>query len=150
LGKTGIFLAVWIGIGSLMTYAFGYLSGKFGRWKISLFGFIGSTFFLFLLGTVDRLELAMVCLFLFGVCISLIYPAFQSFVGNDVPSWNQPQAFGLVANIQMLTAAIVVLIDGFLSDLFGIKSPFIFVSLLGMLVSVFYLMMHRSRVGKKV
>ncbi len=145
LGKTGIFLAVWIGIGSLMTYAFGYLSRKFGRWKISFFGFIGSTLFLFLLGTASRRELAMVCLFLFGACIFLIYPALQSFVGNAVPARNQPQAFGLVANIQMLTAAIVVLIDGFLSDIFGINSPFIFIGILGVFVTVFYLLMHRNQ-----
>ncbi len=128
-----------------MTYAFGYLSRKFGRWKISFFGFIGSTLFLFLLGTASRRELAMVCLFLFGACIFLIYPALQSFVGNAVPARNQPQAFGLVANIQMLTAAIVVLIDGFLSDIFGINSPFIFIGILGVFVTVFYLLMHRNQ-----
>jgi len=50
LGKTGIYLASWIGIGSVMTYAFGYLSHKFGRWKISLVGMLGSSFFLFILG----------------------------------------------------------------------------------------------------
>jgi len=145
LGKTGILLAVWIGIGSLMTYAFGYLSQKFGRWKVSLFGFIGSTVCLFLLGTMNRLELAQLSLFLFGVFLFLIYPAFQTFVGNAVPAKNQAQAFGLVANIQMLAGAIVVLIAGFLSDRFGINSPFIFVGVLGIFTSVFYLLMHRYR-----
>ena len=143
LGKTGIFLAVWIGIGSLMTYAFGCLSRRFGRWKISFFGFIGSTLCLFLIGIAARLEVAMVSLFLFGVFIFLIYPAFQSFVGNEVPARNQPQAFGLVANIQMLSASVTVLIAGFLSDMFGINFPFIFVAILGACVSVFYLVMRR-------
>jgi len=143
LGKTGIFLAVWIGIGSLMTYIYSYLSRKFGRWKISLFGFIGSTLCLLLLGLADRLELAQASLFLFGVFIFLIYPAFQTFVGNKVPDADQAQAFGLVANIQMLTGAIVVLIAGFLSDKFGISSPFIFVGALGVFISVFYLAVHR-------
>ncbi|MGD8536869.1 MAG: hypothetical protein PVF66_13550, partial [Candidatus Aminicenantes bacterium] len=66
-------------------------------------------------------------------------PGFQSFVGNEVSSKNQAQAFSLSANVQMLSGALVVLIDGFLSDTFGINSPFIFLGILGILVSLFYL-----------
>ena len=140
LGKTGISLALWIGIGSVMTYFFGYLSKRFGRGRISLAGFIGSTLFLFLLGTAQRLEFAQLSLFLFGAFLFLIYPAFQSFVGNVIPSGDQALAFSLVANIQMLTGAIVVLIAGFLSDTFGINSPFILLGVLGSFVSIFYLL----------
>ncbi len=144
LDKTGILLAIWIGIGSLMTYIYGYLSRRFGRWKVSLFGFIGSTLCLFLLGTASKLEIAQVSLFLFGVFLFLIYPAFQTFVGTEVPFRDQAQAFGLVANIQMLTGAVVVLIAGFLSDKFGINYPFILMGILGVFISVFYLVMHRN------
>jgi MFS family permease len=140
LGRTGISLALWIGIGSVMTYLFGYLSRRFGRGKISLVGFIGSTLFLFLLGTAQRIELAQISLLLFGTFLFLIYPAFQSFVGNVVPSRDQALAFGLVANIQLFTGAVVVLIAGFLSDAFGINSPFILLGVMGIFVSVFYLL----------
>ncbi len=140
LGKTGISLALWIGIGSVMTYLFGYLSQRFGRERISLAGFIGSTLFLFFLGTAQRIEVAQASLLLFGAFLFLIYPAFQSFVGNVVPSKDQVLAFGLVANIQLLTGAIVVLIAGFLSDTFGINSPFILLGVLGIFVSIFYLL----------
>lgn len=140
LGRTGISLALWIGIGSVMTYLFGYLSRRFGRGKISSFGFIGSTLFLFLLGTAHRIEFAQIGLFLFGAFLFLIYPAFQSFVGNAIPSRDQALAFSLVANIQLLTGAIVVLIAGFLSDAFGINSPFILLGVLGIFVSAFYLL----------
>jgi len=136
LGKTGIYLASWIGIGSVMTYAFGYLSHKFGRWKISLVGMLGSSFFLFILGAA---HIAQLSLLLFGAFLFLIYPAFQSFVGNKVPFDNQAQAFSLVANIQMLIGAVVVLVDGFLSDKLGISSPFILMGALGTFVSVYYL-----------
>jgi len=139
LGKTGIYLASWIGIGSVMTYAFGYLSHKFGRWKISLVGMLGSSFFLFILGAAHKIEIAQLSLLLFGAFLFLIYPAFQSFVGNKVPFDNQAQAFSLVANIQMLIGAVVVLVDGFLSDKLGISSPFILMGALGTFVSVYYL-----------
>jgi hypothetical protein len=39
----------------------------------------------------------------------------------------------------MLSGALVVLIAGFLSDKFGINSPFIFLGILGIFVSLFYL-----------
>lgn len=148
LGKTGVSLALWIGIGSIMTYIFGYLSRRFGRWKISLAGFIGSTIFLFVLGTAQRLELAQMSLLFFGTFLFLIFPAFQSFVGNEVPSKNQAQAFSLVANIQMLSGAIIVLVAGFLSDKFGINSPFILIGILGGLISIFYLLMRPPLIRK--
>lgn len=142
LGKTGIYLGLWIGIGSLMTYIFGYLSHRFGRWKVSLVGFFGSSIFLFVLGTAKTVEVAQISLFLFGAFLFLIYPAFQSFVGNQVPSRNQAQAFSLVANIQMLSGAVITLVAGFLSDKFGINSPFILLAAIGIPVSFFYLLKY--------
>ncbi len=139
LGQTGLYLAVWIGIGTVMTYFFGYLSRRFGRLKLSLYAFSGATVFLFLLGFVPAVGLALVSLFFFGIFLFLVYPGFQSFVGNEVPAKNQAQAFSLSANVQMLSGALVVLIDGFLSDTFGINSPFVFLGILGVLVSLFYL-----------
>ena len=139
LGQTGLYLAAWIGIGTVMTYFFGFISQRFGRLKISLYAFSGATIFLFALGVAPMVELALVSLFFFGTFLFLVYPGFQSFVGNEVPSKNQAQAFSLSANVQMLSGALVVLIAGFLSDRFGINSPFIFLGILGIFVSLFYL-----------
>ena len=143
LGKTGVVLAFWIGIGIVMTYLFGYLSRTVGRKKLSLLSLTGSTLFLFLLGAASKLAVAQISLFLFGTFLFLLYPAFQSFVGNKVPEKNQAQAFSLVANIQMLTGAVTALVAGFLSDKFGISSPFILLGGLGVLTSVFYLLLRK-------
>jgi MFS family permease len=139
LGQTGLYLALWIGVGTVMTYLFGFLSRKIGRAKISRYSFLGSTFFIFLLGLAPLKEIALVSLFLFGVFLFLMYPAFQSFIGNEIHIKNQAQAFSLIANVQMLTAAIVVFISGFLSDSFGINSPFILLGIVGIAISIFYL-----------
>jgi MFS family permease len=139
LGQTGLFLALWIGIGTVVTYLFGFLSRKFGRIKISIYAFSGATVFLFLLGFIPVKEIALISLFFFGTFLFLVYPGFQSFVGNEVPAKNQAQAFSLSANVQMLTGAIVVLISGFLSDKFGINSPFVFLGVVGVIISFFYL-----------
>jgi len=139
LGNTGVFLALWIGIGTVTTYFFGYLSKRAGREKLSFTSIIGSTVFLFLLGTASVLGVAAIALILFGTFLFLIYPAFQSFVGKKVPEKNQVLAFSIVANIQMITGSVVVLIAGFLSDKFGINSPFLFLVGLGILVLANYL-----------
>lgn len=139
LGQTGLYLALWIGVGTVMTYLFGFLSRNIGRAKISRYSFLGSTFFIFLLGLAPLKEIALVSLFFFGVFLFLMYPAFQSFIGNEVHIKNQAQAFSLIANVQMLTAAIVVFISGFLSDTFGINSPFILLGIVGIAISIFYL-----------
>jgi MFS family permease len=138
LGQTGLYLALWIGVGTVMTYLFGFLSRNIGRAKISRYSFLGSTFFIFLLGLAPLKEIALVSLFLFGVFLFLMYPAFQSFIGNEIHFKNQAQAFSLIANVQMLTAAIIVFISGFLSDTFGINSPFIFLGIVGIAISIFY------------
>lgn len=139
LGKTGLYLAFWIGIGTVMTYLFGCLSRSFGRWRISIASFIGSSFFLFLLGISSVNSLALLSLFFFGAFLFLIFPAFQSSVGNLVSSDSQTLAFSIVANVQMLSGSIVVLISGFLSDKFGINSPFLLLAIMGTIISVYYL-----------
>jgi len=140
LGNTGVFLASWIGIGTVMTYSYGYLSKRIGREKASIASFIGSTFFLFLLGVSSILELAVIGLFFYGAFLFLVYPVFQSFVAKKVPESNHVVAFSIVANIQMLTGSFIVLISGFLSDRFGINSPFLFLTLLGIITLVNYLL----------
>ena len=148
LGQTGLYLALWIGVGTVVTYFFGFLSRHLGRLKISVSAFIGATFFLFILGIAPVKELALVSLFFFGAFLFLVYPSFQSFVGDEVSPKNQTQAFSLAANVQMVTGAIVVLAAGFLSDRFGINSPFLLIGVLGAVISVFYLF-KRSALAKK-
>lgn len=147
LGSTGVFLALWIGTGTVITYLFGYLSKRIGRGKISFASIIGSMVFLFIIGSVSILCIAASALIFFGAFLFLIYPAFQSFVANKVPEKNQVLAFSLVANIKMITGAIVVLIAGFLSDRFSISTPFLFLVVLGVLVLTYYILKKDSPLG---
>jgi len=149
LGQTGLYLALWIGVGTVMTYLFGLLSRHLGRLKISFSAFIGATLFLFVLGIAPVKELVLVSLFFFGAFLFLIYPSFLSFVGAGVSPENQAKAFSLAANVQMVTGAIVVLVAGFLSDRFGINSPFILIAVLGAVISVFY-QLKRSMLARKL
>lgn len=144
LGKTGLYLALWISIGAVMPYLLGYLSQKIGRRKIILFGFLGSTIFLGLLGLSPVKELALVSLVLFGAFLFIIYPALQSVVGSRVSAGIQTQAFSIVANVQMFAGAVVSLMAGFLSDAMGINSPFIFIAIMGIFTTAYFVPRKRS------
>ena len=139
LGRTGIYLAAWILLGTIMLYAFGYLCLKIGRANIALISLGGSTLLVFLLGIAPSITPAVIFLLIFGAFLFLLFPAFQSCVAKQVPAQNQIIAFSLVANIQMLAGAVVILISGFISDILGINYSFIFLSILGVLVTSYYL-----------
>ncbi|MFC2164759.1 MFS transporter [Acidobacteriota bacterium] len=145
LGRTGLYLAFWIAIGTVMPYLYGYLSHKFGRKKIALSGFIGSTTFLLVLGIAPTKEIAVISMILFGAFLFMIYPAMQSFVGDTVSPSLHTLAFSIVANVQMLGGALVSLAVGFLSDAFGISSPFIFLSVMGVLFSAYFLFQKNNQ-----
>jgi MFS family permease len=134
-----LYLALWIAVGAVMPYLLGYLSQKIGRRNIICLGFFGATFFLCLLGFSPVKSLAVISLILFGAFLFMIYPALQSVVGSKASLAHQTQAFSIVANVQMLAGAIVSLVAGFLSDALGISSPFIFVSILGILTTVYFI-----------
>ncbi len=144
MGETGLYLALWIAIGAVMPYLYGYLSQRVGRRKIILFGLSGSTLFLCVLGVSSIIELAVVSLILFGAFLFMIYPALQSVVGNRVSAGIQTQAFSIVANVQMFAGAVVSLIAGFLSDAYGINTPFLFAALMGFFTILYFMIRRQS------
>jgi len=131
MGRTGLFMAVWIGIGTVTTYLFGPISRRFGRTRAFKVGFAGASLSLLVIGLSPLSSLAVIGLFVFGTFLFVIYPALQSSIGNTCPEAVQPQAFSLASNLQMLSGAVISLLSGFLSDRFGISAPFVVMGGLG-------------------
>ncbi len=136
MGGTGLYLALWIGMGTVMTYLFGRLSRAFGRSKITRAALVLASVSLFGVGLARRTGPAVAGLFIFGLSLFLIYPALQSCVGNAVSSRNQSQAFSVASNLQILSGALISLVSGFLSDRFGVNSPFLLMGGLGLIAFV--------------
>lgn len=132
MGRTGLYLALWIGTGTVVTYLFGRLSRAFGRRKIMTAALAVASLSLFGVGLARQTAVAVLGLVVFGMSLFLIYPALQSCVGNAVPSENQSQAFSVASNLQLFSGAAISLVAGFLSDRYGVNTPFLVMGGLGL------------------
>jgi MFS family permease len=138
MGQTGLFLALWIGLGTFTGYGYGVWSRRFGRKPVFLASLAGAAASLFLLGFAPTKGLAVAGLLAFGGFLLMTYPSLHTFVGSTVPASGQTMAFSWVSNIQLISGAIVSLVAGVLSDVIGIRFPFIFTGVLTLIVLVYY------------
>jgi MFS family permease len=138
MGQTGLYLALWIGIGTITGYGYGTWSRRFGRKKVFLTSLGGAIVSLFLIGFAPTKELAVAGLLAFGGFLLMTYPSLHTFVGSTVPLEGQTQAFSWVSNIQLISGALVSLAAGFLSDALGIHFPFILTGALTLAIFAFY------------
>jgi MFS family permease len=139
MGRTGLFLALWIGLGTITGYGYGIWSRRFGRKNVFLLSLGGATVCLFLIGFAGTQALAVAALVAFGGFLLMTYPSLHTFVGSTVPESGQTQAFSWVSNIQLLSGAVVSLGAGFLSDAVGIQFSFIMTGVLTLAIFLFYL-----------
>lgn len=139
MGQTGVYLALWIGLGTITGYLYGFWSRKFGRKKVFLTSLAGATVCLLVIGFSLSRSLSVLALLLFGGFLLMTYPSLHTFVGSTVREEDQTQAFSWISNIQMISGAVISLISGFLSDLLNIRFPFILAGVLSLAVFLFYL-----------
>jgi len=138
MGQTGLFLALWIGLGTVTGYGYGIWSRRFGRKPVFMASLIGAAAALFLLGFAPTKALAVAGLLAFGGFLLMTYPSLHTFVGSTVSASGQTMAFSWVSNIQLISGAIVSLVAGVLSDVLGIAFPFVFTGVLTIAVLAFY------------
>jgi MFS family permease len=138
MGQTGLFLALWIGLGTFTGYGYGVWSRRFGRKPVFLASLVGAAVSLFVLGFAPTKGLAVAGLLAFGGFLLMTYPSLHTFVGSTVPASGQTMAFSWVSNIQLISGALVSLVAGVLSDIIGIRFPFIFTGVLTLLVLLYY------------
>ncbi|MDI6848665.1 MAG: MFS transporter [Candidatus Saccharicenans sp.] len=139
MGRTGVYLALWIGLGTVTGYLYGFWSRQFGRKKVFLTSLAGATVCLMVIGLSLNQTLSVIALLLFGGFLLMTYPSLHTFVGSTVRDEDQTQAFSWISNIQLVSGAVISLVSGFLSDLLSIRFPFILAGFLSLAVFLFYL-----------
>ncbi|HEK86342.1 MAG: MFS transporter [Candidatus Saccharicenans sp.] len=139
MGQTGVYLALWIGLGTITGYLYGVWSRRFGRKRVFLTSLGGATVLLLVIGFSHSKTISVVALLLFGGFMLMTYPSLHTFVGSTVRDDEQTLAFSWVSNIQLISGAIITLVAGFLSDYLSVRFPFILAGILTLLVFIFYL-----------
>ena len=138
IGQTGLYLSLWIALGTVSGYGYGFLSRRFGRRTVFLTSIGVAALSLAAIGLAPGRTMAVVGLLGFGVFLLMTYPSLHTFTGSSVPHADQTQAFSWVSNIQILAGAVVALLAGLLSDRFGIRAPFLLAALLAAACFLFY------------
>ncbi|MEN6312543.1 MAG: MFS transporter, partial [Acidobacteriota bacterium] len=140
IGQTGLYLSLWIGLGTLSGYGYGWISRRFGRRPVFLASIGVAALCLAAIGFAPGRTVAVLGLLVFGVFLLMTYPSLHTFVGSSVPHDDQTQAFSWVSNIQILSGAVISLLAGVLSDRFGIRAPFLLSALLAAACFLYYLL----------
>jgi len=138
MGRTGLYLAFWIGLGTVTGSLYGVWSRRFGRKRVFLTSLAGATICLFVIGFSTIQALSVAALLLFGGFMLMTYPSLHTFVGSSVNDEEQTLAFSWISNIQLISGAIITLISGFLSDLVNIRFPFILTGTFALAIFLFY------------
>lgn len=138
MGGTGLFLSLWVGLGTFSGYGYGLISRRLGRRTVFLLSVGGAALSLALIGLAASRTAAVAGILGFGVFLLMIYPSLHTFVGSSVPAPLQTQAFSWVSNIQILSGALISLVAGLLSDRFGISAPFLLSAFLAAACFVYY------------
>jgi len=138
IGQTGLYLALWVALGTVSGYGYGYISRRLGRKSVFLMSIGVAALSLAVLGLAPSRTVAVGGLLIFGVFLLMTYPSLHTFVGSSVPHGDETQAFSWVSNIQILAGALVSLLAGVLSDRFGIRAPFLLSAVLAAACFLYY------------
>ena len=147
IGQTGLYLSLWIALGTVSGYGYGFLSRRFGRRTVFLTSIGVAALSLAAIGLAPGRTIAVIGLLVFGVFLLMTYPSLHTFTGSSVPHADQTQAFSWVSNIQILSGAVVTLLAGLLSDRFGIRAPFLLSAVLAAACFLFYAFSQASQLS---
>jgi MFS family permease len=147
MSKTGLILSCWMAAGTLSSFFYGKIAEFLGRHRTITIAYIVIVVTAIILGLSGNTYITIGAFIAYGTALFITYPAILSFVGSTVEAKNRTAAFSLVATIQILGNSMFAFISGFLSDAYGINTPFL---LLGgaTLLSVIYitLVLRRKKI----
>jgi len=144
-------LALWIGLGTVTSAAFGAISARIGRVGALTLGFLagalsaGALWVGGLMGGPAGLALVVAMIVLSGLTHFLIYPAAFSLVSSETDRERQGAIFGFIFSAQLGGGALLLYGSGLLADALGGDAAWPFF-LIGLLSAVAALLLAGQRV----
>ena len=146
MSVTGLILGCWIGAGTIASLMYGKVVQRIGRYGAIVLGCVLTAVTTCIIGFSTNLVLSAVLMAAFGWSLFLTFPALLTLVGSIAKSKNRTAAFSLNANIQILGNAAFTFVAGFMSDAWGINTPFFLLGAVAIVIAV-YVLALRKRVA---
>lgn len=125
MSNTGIILAFWMGAGTLSALFYGRIAELLGRPRTLITAYTIIIASALTIAFSDRTSLTIAVFILYGFALFVTYPANLAFVGSTVDTRNRTAAFSLTSNIMIIGNSVFAFISGFISDAYGINTPFL-------------------------
>ena len=148
ISVTGLILGCWIGAGTIASLMYGRVVQRIGRYGAIIIGCILTAVTTCIIGFSTNLVLSAILLTVFGWSLFLTFPALLTLVGSVAKSRNRTAAFSLNANIQILGNAAFTFAAGFMSDAWGINTPFFLLGACALVIAVYVLALRKRVVGR--
>jgi MFS family permease len=140
----GSLVALWAGIGSIVSLSYGRIRSYINRKKIMIlsYGILGALNIILIVFT--QLILLIIIMILLGIVVFMTYPALMSFVSEVTDESAEGWTFGLTFTFQTGGGTILLFLSGVLSDYFGIWMPFAILGVLSLIFTCVLLLKYQS------
>jgi MFS family permease len=135
LSVIGLIISLWIGTGTLASFFYGNIKAMLGRKNTLLFCYL-LMFTMNIILIVNPVVLMVpVIISILGIATFLTFPILFSYISEITHESNEGKTFGFTFTLQLGGGTFLLYISGFLSDVFGIWIPFIFMGLASLIAS---------------
>ena len=145
MSATGLILGAWIAGGAVASFSYGKIAERFGRYPTIVVGCALTAVATCVIGLSRSLALTAATMAFFGIALFITFPALLTLIGAATKSKNRTAAFSMVSNLQIVGNCIFTFIGGFMSDAWGIHTPFFLLGATSLMIAV-YVILLRKRV----
>jgi len=143
MSLTGIVLGCWIGAGTIASLMYGRVVARVGRYGAIILGCVLTAVTTCIIGFSMNVLLTAVLMATFGWSLFLTFPALLTLVGSVAKTKNRTAAFSLNANVQIIGNASFTFAAGFMSDAWGINTPFFLLGAISLIVAVYVIALNK-------
>jgi len=143
----GGLVGLWVAVGSLVSFFYGWLCDHVGRKQVLILSYVLLGVCGVVIISVMSFWVLVVCVVGLGVAAFLSFPALFSFISEVTDGSREGRSFGIVFTLTLTGGTVMQFVDGVLADVWGIWAPFAILSVLGfVLAAVFTLRFHHPYV----
>jgi MFS family permease len=148
MSLTGIVLGCWIAAGTIASLYYGKIAARIGRYGTIIFSCVLTAVTTCIIGFSTNLLLTAVLMAMFGWSLFLTFPALLTLVGSVAKTKNRTAAFSLNANVQIIGNASFTFAAGFMSDAWGIHTPFFLLGAASLVVAIYVIALNKRFAGR--